>query len=168
MISKQSLLISFGNRPGIVDMEKYFNIVCLELPPLHATETQDVSSQEWFGEDGEDVYLPSTLSLKAFDWSAKLGCKASSASAVNNYINTFVKALKGGVGRGNAMMKIYSAFLDMGRQNIYFKNIKDIDLFVDGEGASDAMFTITFRVTDPVTEIVPNNYNNPTSLVIKA
>lgn len=113
--------------------------------PWPAEETQDVTTREWPGEDGEDAYVPPTgLKLKAYDLEVEFCYKGDMNTAYPSY-----KALRNWLIGG--MLKIYDPYWKKGRVGIYPKKIGDLEPHRDNTG--EMLFCkATFRVTDPITE----------------
>lgn len=159
MNSKHSLLV----QPEVgefTDLEDTYNCVCLEIPEPVATEAKDYASTEWHGEDGVDVYVPSSVRMKAFDWKIKCGIKASSRSSLTTYYDELISLLS--LGKN---LKVYSSLLERGREKVLYKGVEDVESFIDAAGMSVMTFTLCLWCTDPTTEIRPDNDAEPTELV---
>lgn len=119
--------------------------------PWPDEETQDVSTREWPGEHGEDAYIPpSGLKLKAYDIEVEFCYKGAVNTAYSAY-KALRNYLAGIDGSGGELM-IFDPYWHKGRKGVYVKKISDPAPFrsnVD-EGVS---VKVTFRVTDPMTEI---------------
>ena len=119
--------------------------------PWPADETQDVASREWPGEHGEDAYIsPDGLKLKAYDLEVEFLYKGAPDTAYSAY-----RSLRGyltGTDGSGAELKIHDPYWRIGRTGVHVRKFGDIEPFrtnVD-EGLSAR---VTFRVSDPMTEI---------------
>lgn len=129
--------------------------------PWPSEETQEPNVRTWPGEHGEDAYIPPTgLKLKAYDLEVEFLCKSGAEAPAQGQINGSAyeayKALRNyltGIDGTGGELKIYDPYWGKGRTKVYLKKISDLEPFrtnVD-EGVS---VKATFRVTDPMTEIV--------------
>lgn len=112
-------------------------------------ETQEVATREWPGIDGEDAYIsPSGQKLQAYDLDVKFLYKGNIGTANAKY-----KALRNYLRGTGGFLKIYDLYWNRGRQGVYVKKFGDLEPFrtnID-EGVAAK---ITFRVTDPVSEVI--------------
>ncbi|MBR8739005.1 hypothetical protein IX296_002019 [Bacteroides pyogenes] len=144
-----------GGSP-IKDLVGDFDIVCVEIPFEPFGETKDLTTRDWADEDGEDVYVPQMLRIKAYDWKIKAACKGETSTKVIDKITALTGYLSGASDGNGAEMKIYSSHLDIGRKNVYMKSVGDFEHFKDAAGNEVVEFSITFRVADPRTQIIPS------------
>lgn len=122
-----------------------FAIADLQWPDA---ETADVSVREWPGEDGEDVYIPvGGQKLKAYDVAADFCYKGELGTAYAKY-----KAFRDYLFGAGGFLKIYDPVWKIGRQNVYAKKVGDLEPFKTNVDEGIA-FSVTFRVTDPITEV---------------
>lgn len=94
----------------------------------------------------------------------KFGYKGDKFSA-NEKINDFLGYLKQGA------MKMYCNYTKIGRQNIVLSKIDDSATLVrDNQDGDLLVFTVIFKVYDPVTDIIPTTdaKGNVTTLTVKA
>ncbi len=131
-----------------------FDIYCAEIPFRLFVEAKDPSKRDWMDEHGDDEYIPdSGLKLKAYTMDVKFCCKGDKFSS-NAKIQKFVEYLTGMDGSG-AVMMMYCTWTKIGRRGIRFDKLNDkAELVRDGDGDT-LVFTITFKVNDPVSNITP-------------
>lgn len=131
-----------------------FDIYCAEIPFRLFVEAKDPSKRDWMDEHGDDEYIPdSGLKLKAYTMDVKFCCKGDKFSS-NVKIQKFVEYLTGMDGSG-AVMMMYCTWTKIGRRGIRFDKLNDkAELVRDGDGDT-LVFTITFKVNDPVSNITP-------------
>lgn len=131
-----------------------FDIYCAEIPFRLFVEAKDPSKRDWMDEHGDDEYIPdSGLKLKAYTMDVKFCCKGDKFSS-NEKIQKFVEYLTGMDGSG-AVMMMYCTWTKIGRRGIRFDKLNDkAELVRDGDGDT-LVFTITFKVNDPVSNITP-------------
>ena len=134
----------------VKDSLRDFGIVCTSIPFIPCEETKELPTRDWPGENGEDTYIPEKLPVSAYDMEVEL-CYKGGLGTCYTKIRSFLDYLKGNDGSG-AALKIYSPFTGIGRQNVYFKSMGDIEF---GKSNIDEVltFSLVFRVTDPVTDI---------------
>lgn len=116
--------------------------------PWPDEEVQEVATREWPGEDGEDAYVPPTgLKLQAYDVEVEFCYKGNVNTAYAAY-----KALRDYLIGEGGFLRIYDPYWKRGRQGVYVKKISGLDLHrTDIDEVLSAK--VTFRVTDPKTEI---------------
>lgn len=137
---------------AVKDSLKDFGIVCTEVPFLPFSEMKELPTRDWPEEDGEDVYVPSRLAMKAYDMEISFCYKGGAKSAYDG-IKKFIDYLTGEDGE-SPVLKIYSPYTGIGRKSVYLKEYGDDDFFLDVE-EDVVLFSMTFRITDPKTDIKP-------------
>lgn len=129
-----------------------FGIWCKDFPFRLFGDVKDPVSTDWPEEDGADEYVPEVLRMKAYDVEVEFGYKGGMDSA-NVKIRAFLDYLTGRDGTG-VEMKVYDSYTKIGRQRVRLSKVSD-DAFVRNEGEGDVVvFNATFRVNDPVTDII--------------
>lgn len=136
---------------GVKDSLSDFGFAISEIP-WPSEETQDISVRVWPGEHGEDAYIPpSGLKLKAYDLEVEFIYKGEIDTAKSAY-TTFRNYLTGIDGSGGEL-KVYDRYWKRGRKGVYVKKIDSFEAFRSNLDES-VSFKVTFRVNDPVSEIV--------------
>lgn len=129
-----------------------FDIYCAEMPFKMFVEAKDVSKRDWFDEHGDDEYIPNTgLKLKSYTMDVKFCCKGDKYSS-NMKIDKFLKYLTGLDGTG-AELKMFCTWTKLGRQGIRFDKLNDKAELIRDEDGDTLVFTVTFKVNDPITEV---------------
>lgn len=128
-----------------------FGVVCTEVPFMPSGETKELASNDWYDEDGEDTYIPDRLPMAAYDWEVGF-CYKGNLSTCYSSLKALTDYLNGRDGSG-AGLKVYSSYTGMGRQGVYLKSMSDFE-FTKSNLDEVLTFTATFRVTDPVTDVV--------------
>lgn len=122
--------------------------------PWPDEETQEVAVRTWPGRHGEDAYIPpSGLKLQAYDVEVELCYKGAVHTAYAAY-KTLRNYLIGANGDG-AELRIYDPYWRKGRTRVYVKKISNADPHRSNVDEVLPM-KVTFRVTDPITEITLN------------
>ncbi|GAE83339.1 hypothetical protein JCM10512_1605 [Bacteroides reticulotermitis JCM 10512] len=106
-------------------------------------------------EDGEDVFIPEILTVKAYDLDVDFSYKGADAE---NGVRVFIDYLLGHDGTG-ASLKVYNPYIKMGRSKIYITGFSEPEFNREND-EEIANFTISFRVTDPRTRVVPSYDGN--------
>lgn len=136
---------------GVIDSQKEWGIVCKEFPFLLYGESKELPKRDWLDEDGEDVFFPNSLAMAAYDLDVEFAYRGVMDSA-NVAIRGFLDYLTGRDGSG-ANLSVYDTYTKIGRQGVYYKKVSP-DVFVRNTSEGDVVtFTVTFRVTDPTTQI---------------
>ncbi len=165
-----------GADTGVKNSLTDFYAVCTDFPFKTGGETKDLVKREWAGEDGEDVYIPSTLPLKAYDLEIEMCYKRRANISNDNVLkadlDNFRDFLLGGA------LKIYNPATGIGRQNVYLSDFEDIKPYKIKTSAIEmgglrvientATFTVKFRVSDPRTDIKPSINNGVVTNLITA
>lgn len=150
----------------VVDLSDDLDVVCTEIPFEPFGETKGVAARDWADEDGEDVYVPQVLRIKAYDWKIKVACKGESSVRAYEKVTALTGYLSGFSDGNGAEMRIYSLHTGIGRKNVYMKSVGDFGHYKDAGGNEVVGFTVTFRVTDPRTQIIPSySVAEPTKIV---
>lgn len=117
--------------------------------PWPDVETQEPAKREWPGEHGEDVYIPASgLKLQAYDLEVQFLYKGDTGTVYAKY-----KALRDYLIGAGGFLKIYDPYWKRGRQAVYarkFGELKPVRTNID----ECLGIKVTFRVTDPVTDVV--------------
>ncbi len=142
-----------------------FGLYCMEVPFSVAQSAKELSTRDWYDEDGTDVYIPKDrLKMSAYDMKVKFGYRGDRFSA-NEKINAFLSYLKQGA------LKMYCDYTRIGRQNVVLSKVDDSATLVRDDLDGDLLiFTVMFKVYDPVTDIEPktDSKGNITTLKAKA
>ena len=138
----------------VIDTNAKWKIVCKDFPFKPSGEAKELSKRDWSDENGEDTYFPSELKIKAYDLDVEFAYKGN-VNTANTQIKNFLDYLTGVSDIGTSL-SVYDTYTNIGRKGIYFKSINP-DLFVRKTDEGDVVtFKITFRVTDPITQITLN------------
>lgn len=131
-----------------------FDIYCADMPFKLFVEAKAPSKRDWFDEHGDDEYMPNGgLKLKAYTIDVRFCCKGDKYSS-NEKIKKFINYLTGLDGSG-AEMKMYCTWTKIGRKGIRFDKLNDKAELLRDEDGDTLVFTITFKVNDPITDITP-------------
>lgn len=118
-------------------------------------EAKELVSTDWKDEDGDDEFIPEKIKMKGYEVEAEFAYKGGEGSA-NDKIKTFLNYLTGRDGSG-ATMKVYDAYTKIGRQHVRFARVgDDADMVRDETSGDIILFTVVFKVNDPVTDVILN------------
>lgn len=135
----------------VVDTLDNWGIVCKEFPFKLYGEAKELPSHDWKDEDGDDEYIPSKLPIASYEMEVEFAYKGEMNSA-NTNIKDFLFYLTGRDGSGVELM-VYDTYTKIGRQHIRFVNVNEDVLYRQEEGGDVVVFSVTFKVNDPVTDI---------------
>lgn len=131
-----------------------FGIYCADIPFSITGDAKEVTSRNWYDEDGLDEYIPANgLKISAYDMEVKFCCKGDKFSA-NTTIRKFLDYIIGKDGTG-AMLKMYCDYTNIGRRHIRYVKMDDKAELVRDEDGDILVFSISFKVGDPITDITP-------------
>lgn len=129
------------------ELAEAYGIYAVKIPFIAYPAPKELPKNDWFDEDGEDVYVPNgRAALSAYDIKVKLAYKGVRNSAGGALKNFFDWILVG-------MFKIYDTHTGIGRQDVRVKSIGDDADFHADAGEEIVVFDVTLRVGDPTTEI---------------
>ena len=136
-----------------------WGIFCKKIPFKILDKVKEPAKRSWNDEDGDDEYIPKDgLRIEAYTMKIEFGCKKMTAEkfdvAVNDVrekVNTFISYLKKG------HMKMYSSHTRIGRQNVRLDSVSDSAKWITDDNEEFLIFEVTFKVNDPVTDIINQN-----------
>lgn len=103
---------------------------------------------EWLDENGDDEYVEE-MYYEAFTIDVSFYVKTLGADAdglMIGQLNSFFGSIK------NKDLKIYDSYTGLGWQKVRYAGYKE-DRYDKGDGWSRLIFTVTFKVNDPVTRM---------------
>ena len=135
----------------VVDTLDNWGIVCKDFPFKLYGEAKELPSHDWKDEDGDDEYIPDVLPIAAYEFAYK-----GDMFTANSNIKGFLDYLTGREGDGAEFM-CYDTFTRIGRQKMRFVSVSE-DIFHRDQNNSEygcdvIVFSVTFKVNDPVTDI---------------
>lgn len=131
----------------IIDTIDSFGLYCVDIPFKIADGVKDVVSRDWHDEDGIDEYVPKDgLKMSAYDIDVKFGYKGDKFGA-NKAISSLLSYLAVGY------VSIYDTYTDIGRQKVRLVKLNDNAELVRDEDGDILIFSVTFKVCDPLTNI---------------
>lgn len=163
------LLFKRGESGEVVNSFLRWGIVCCKVPFKAGCKTKSLATRNWSDEDGEDAYVPSQLRYESYDAEFEFAYKGEElASNVMNLglaltqIELFKTWLSGKDGDVyGASLSIYSPYSCIGRQGCYLLSISDeAPCVIPKQHGSNlyhenvVTFKATFRVTDPVNNVI--------------
>lgn len=136
-----------------------WGVFCKTIPFVIAGKVKDPAKRSWNDEHGDDEYIPSDgLYLEGYTMTVEFGCKVlsgrdattygKSVSDVRTAVSNFLSYL-----RTSGMMKMYSSYTGIGRQEVRLESIKDNAKWKKEGGEQWLTFEVSFKVNDPVTDI---------------
>lgn len=154
---------------SVIDTFTQWGIVCCSVPFKAGGTTKKLPVRTWYDEHGDDTYIPRQLKMEAYDAEFEMAYKGLelatqpfNLSHAFVQINAFLEWLSGndGAGGNGAEISIYSPYAGIGRQGCYLSKISDESPHLQvaqerGNVYNETIvtFKVTFRVTDPVTNI---------------
>ena len=136
---------------SVVDTFDSWGIVCKDFPFKLYGEAKELPSQDWKDEDGTDEYIPSELKIASYEMDVEFVYKGE-INAANRKIREFLDYLTGKSDAG-AELAVYDTFTKIGRQRVRFVSVDDDIFYRQSEYGDVVVFSVTFKVNDPVTDI---------------
>ena len=147
-----------ANAP-VVNIYKQWNIVCTDIP-FPTIEAKDLPTHDFAGNNGEDTYIPSGIPIKAYDITISFAYKGTLDTAYDNIFGGFIYYLRGELPTDDNYdsiteggFKIYDRHNKIGRQRAYIKKMDPTMTLAHDTDGDHLTFKITFRVTDPFTDV---------------
>lgn len=106
---------------------------------------RDFTSREWADEDGEDVYIPASPKLSAYDAEWKFCYKGNSQTAYSKLVEMRDYLSSG-------LLSIYDPYISRGFAGAYIKEFGNPEYWRQN-GQDILKFSIKFRITKPKTKI---------------
>ena len=149
--------IQYGENATATDTKSAWGMVAKTNPyPLLPTP-KDPYKNDWKDEDGDDEYT-TYMHYKGFEMEVEFYMKAvdgetyNAASELHRAAWSFFTAVR----EGN--FRVYDAYTCLGFQRVRYAG-SDFDdaTFKERNGTATVMFTVKFKVNDPVTRMTLNN-----------
>lgn len=154
-----------GNAYPVKESVVSWGVWCKDIPFVIHGKAKEPAKRTWYDQHGDDEYIPDDgLMLEAYTMKVEFGCKIMSATTdetttpdteipavedVKEKVSSFLEYL-----RTSGMMKMYSSYTGIGRQNVRFSDVDDKAIWKsDEDGNEFLIFSVTFKVNDPVTDI---------------
>lgn len=156
-----------GNEYPAFESIYKWGVWCKDIPFKIIDKVKAPAKRSWYDEHGDDEYIsPDGLFLEAYTMKVEFGCKllkaghgyASAGMPVNDVrksVGDFLKYL-----RESGMMKLYSTYTRIGRQNVRLESVSDNAKWKTDDGNEFLVFEVTFKVNDPLTDFKLNNSEN--------
>lgn len=142
-----------GNYP-VCESVNTWGVWCKDIPFKIFDKAKAPAKRSWYDEHGDDEFISTDgLYMEAYTIKVEFGCKKvsnsmASVNDVRNKVGTFLKYLQ-----ESGMMKMYSSYTRIGRQNVRLDSISDNAKWKTEEEGEFLIFDVTFKVNDPVTDI---------------
>lgn len=143
-----------GSGYSVCESVATWGIWCKTIPFKIMDKVKDPAKRTWYDEHGDDEYISSDgLFLEAYTMKVEFGCKKvnsskASVADVRQKVGTFLEYL-----RTAGMMKLYSSYTRIGRQEVRLESVSDNAKWVSDENGEFLIFEVTFKVNDPVTDV---------------
>ena len=152
---QQSLYDGLQYTKGAVcDLLEKFGIACEEFPFKYFPEAKELPKNDWPGEDGNEVYTPKKVPMKAYDVEVTFiykGNEANMRKDIKDFIQFLYGRNKDSVG---ASLFVFDEHVGFGRKDVRCTKVSN-ELFYneDYDDEKLARFKVTFSVDDPITEV---------------
>ena len=110
-------------------------------------KVKNIVTQTWKDEDGDDVYIPSSVVYEAYDLELEF-VYLDPGETANAQIRQFIADITG------KWLKIYDSYTKVGRQGVYVISADEDPQFKRRDGRDLLVFNVKFRVNDPKTNVV--------------
>lgn len=157
----QRMGVAANNAPyPVCESVATWGMFCKEIPFKLIEKVKEPAKRSWNDEHGDDEYIPSGgLKLEAYTMKVEFACKkmpaenpfgSDAVSDVRTNVAAFLEYL-----RTSGLMKMYSSYTRIGRQNVRFVGVDDdADWVSEEDGTEFLVFSVNLKVNDPITDIV--------------
>lgn len=146
-----------GGGYSVYESVATWGIWCKSIPFKIMDKVKDPAKRTWYDEHGDDEYIPSGgVYIEAYSMKVEFGCKRMNSSQasvadVRQKVGAFLEYL-----RTAGMMKMYSSYTRIGRQEVRLESVSDNAKWVSDNDGEYLIFEATFKVNDPVTDVALN------------
>lgn len=144
----------------VYESVKQWGVWCKDIPFKLLDNIKEPAKRSWPGKNGDDEYIGSDgLYAEAYSMEVEFGCKKMSSISVDNTTVPAVTNVRTNVGtfltylRSSGMLKLYSSYTRIGRQNVRLESVSDNATWKNENGQEFLVFKVRFKVNDPVTDI---------------
>lgn len=149
--------------PDIIDYKPFYIQTDVDTMAIDTTEwgmvaksnpypvlptPKEVYKNEWMDEHGDDEYN-AQMYYESFEFDVTFYIKTigtDSEAVLRSQIDSFFEKIKQGE------FKVYDAYTGLGRQKVRFAGYGEEE-FKKGKNWTRAIFSVTFKVNDPITRI---------------
>lgn len=131
------------------DTKERFGLWIKHAPFTILPKPKNIVSQVWKDQDGEDVFIPETITHEAYDMKLEFVYMRNDGMALEN-IRNFINEIEG------RWLKMYESYTRQGRQALYLSATEDEPTYRRRDTNNLVIFSATFRVNDPDTVVTLN------------
>lgn len=149
--------IQYGENALATDTKEAWGMVAKTNPYPLLPSPKDPYKNDWKDEDGDDEYT-TYMHYKGFEMEVEFYVKAvdgtttTAAADLHTAVWSFFTAVR----EGN--FRVYDAYTGLGFQRVRYAGSDFEDAtFKERNGTATVMFTVKFKVNDPVTRMTLNN-----------
>jgi len=154
LVNYKPFYIQYGNNNTASDTLATWGLIAKTNPYAALPSPKEVYSNDWHDVSGSDEYN-STMYFESFEISVDFYIRATGLTAaadIRGNISTFFNAIKQGE------FKIYDSYTALGRQKVRYAGYEEKE-FKERKNTAKCIFTIKFKVNDPVTFMKLNSNN---------
>ena len=149
-----------GTPYAVHESVETWGVWCKDIPFRPVSKVKEPARRTWHDEHGDDEYISvDGLYMESYEMKVEFGCKKmdkieadgatiSAITDVRSKVAAFISYL-----RESGMMKMYSTYTRTGRQSVRFVSYEDSAKWVSEDNQEFLIFSISFKVNDPVTEV---------------
>lgn len=149
-----------GSPYPVCESVQTWGVWCKDIPFKIIENVKEPAVRSWNDEHGDDEYIPAGgLYMSAYTMKVEFGCKKmgmatdgtdniAAVDDVRERVGAFLTYL-----RTAGMMNMYSSYTRIGRQNVRLAGVDDEATWQSEADGEFLVFTVTFKVNDPVTDI---------------
>lgn len=125
-----------------IDTKYDFGLYVKSVPFIIQPQVKNIITQEWKDEDGEDAYIPSVVTHKAYDFTVEFIYLWNDGMA-NVRINQFIETIRG------KWLKIYDTYTQTCRKGCYMVECNNSPSFKRRFDMDYVYFKVKFKCNFP-------------------
>jgi hypothetical protein len=139
------------------DTRTEWNLIAKTNPYPALPTPKEPYKNSWPDENGDDEYV-TNMYYEAFTFDVQFYIRATTVEEIRSALSYFFFSIKEGE------FEVYDATTGLGRQKVRYAGFKEEMVPILNGGYARCIFTVTFKVNDPVTFM---SYNSRTGKIVE-
>ncbi len=138
-----------------------WGVWCKDIPFQMLDKVKAPAKRNWYDEHGDDEYISvDGMYLEAYTMTVEFGCKKMGSITTQSGTISAIDDVRVKVGafldylRSSGMLMMYSSHTRVGRREVRLDSVDDKTTWKSEDGQEFLVFKVTFKVNDPVTDVI--------------